>query len=384
MANAFSTPSFELIKTKDIYVAASPISLKFKGTQIAFLSITNSLGSTLIKPKIKEGFLNFEFPKTFTTKSGLCTWNLIYNQKIYKKGTLTIIPNFRDGVKIASFLGPRSISAGGTDFSMFVVSPTDIYDNPVLDSTIISNTYQFGSSIEESAVKVKNGISWQNIFSPTKTGRILITASYLEHKSKEMTTIVYPALPEEFKIYYTRNHPYADGNQVISFSTDIIRDEFQNIISDGTLVTFSIINSKGMRLETMGTTINGKATGQLLHPDKAEKWMVTAYILGAAKSESINLEFKPAVKDFNITFSEDGRKIALENIQSFMGQYIPDGLIITLRLLDKNGIVITTKKTSTRLGEAKFELPLDFHPNGTYDLSIETAGIFKKQKLILK
>ncbi|WP_425236467.1 hypothetical protein [Ulvibacterium sp.] len=384
--NTHHPVSYERIPLKSVFSAGDNIEVRFKGnvTDSTHLVLSNTWGSTVLSPTWKDTELTFRFPKAFQQRAGSCHWALVYNGTIYDKGEISIRPNPAKGTLMESYLGPQSIIAGKTDFSMFVTSPTDIYDNPLSDSTEITYNYHYGDIVQSSPVLSRNLIAWKNIHSTEKSGRILVTASCNDSHSKELSTLVNPANPIDFQIAYERTHPYADGNQIITFSTDVIQDEFGNIESDGTLVSFSITNTKGMVLQTAGTTINGVAEARLLHPTEAETWKVTAYITGAAKSNTITLDFEAALKDFKLSLSENGRILKIEEMQSFMGQWIPDGMPITLRLEDENKALFDSKRTTSRLGKAQFTMSEDFYPNGSYTITIEAAGMIKRKNVLLK
>lgn len=384
--NALHPISYERMPLKSVFSAGDSIQVQFKGnaTYHAHLVVSNAFGSVVLKPVVKDTKLTFGFPKAFRQKAGICHWTLVHDEIIYDEGEISILPNPQKGTLMESYLGPQSIIAGKTDFSMFVVSPTDIYDNPLSDSTEIEYSYQFKDTVQQTSVRLKNLMGWKKIYSTEKSGRILVTASCNDSHSKELTTQVHPANPMDLQIAYERTHRYADGNQIITFSTDAIQGEFGNIVSDGTLVSFSVANTKGMLLQTTGTTINGVAEARLLHPTEAETWKVTAYITGAAKSNTITLDFEAALKDFKLSFSENGRTLNIEKMQSFMGQWIPDGMPITLKIEDENKALFDIKRTTSRLGKAQFTLSEDFYPKGSYIITIEAAGMIKRKNVLLK
>ena len=379
-------PSFEKLPFETEVVAGSTIQIKYRTNAAAptYLILNNAYGGTLVEPTYEENVSTFAFPTEFSQRSGVCHWTLVSNGMSRDRGRIAIQPNSQKGTSIESYLGPGSISAGNAAYTMFVVSPTDIYDNPLADNTEIALTYQFENTIQTIPVKLHDLIGWENIHSTEKSGRILVTASCNGAKSKESTTLVYPSLPTNFNINYTRNHQFADGNQIIRFTTDVIKDKFGNVVSDGTLVSFSILNKEGMRLKTTGTTINGVAIADLLHPTKEENWEVTSFITGTAKSNTIIVHFEAAVKNYNITFSPNGRKIKIDDIASFMGQWVPDGIPITIEIKDSKGISLNIKRTTSKSGSAKFTLPADYYPKGSYQLQIEIAGIIKTKNLHLQ
>lgn len=385
-ARSTEVVSFQAINAKSTYIAGETIVIHFRGSAaiLPYLRINNAFGSAILQPTTEDNQLSFYLPKTFTEKSGVCTWQLVYENSRYANGELSILPHPKRNVKIESYLGPPSIIAGAVDYTMLVTAPVDIYDNPLVDSTKITVKKQYNTTVEEATVLLKNGVAWKNIYSTKNSGRLLIAATADQTNSKELTAIVSPANATDFKIEYHSNHNYADGNQVITFLTDVIKDEFKNTVSDGTLVSFVITNAKGMRLQTSGTTINGIAEGRLLHPDEADKWTVRAYVTGAAQSNTITLDFEPALKDYRLTYSSDGRTISISQMHSFMGQMIPDGIPITLEIKSKKGILLDTLRTTSRLGGAKFVISKDFYPNAAYELTIRAAGIVKTKTVQLQ
>lgn len=379
-------PTFEILPFETEVVAGSTIQIKYRTNAAVptYLILNNAYGSSLLEPTREENPATFTFPKEFSQRSGVCHWTMVSNGTARGTGRIVIRPNSQKGTLIESYLGPRSISAGKAAYAMFVVSPTDTYDNPLADNTEIALSYQFENTIQTTPVKLHDLIGWKNIHSTEKSGRILVTASCNDAKSKESTALVYPTLPTNFKIDYTRNHRFADGNQIIRFTTDVIKDKFGNVVSDGTLVSFRALNTEGMRLQTTGTTINGVAIADLLHPTKEENWEVTSFITGTAKSNTIIVHFEAAVKNYNTTFSPDGRTIKIDDITSFMGQWVPDGIPITIEIKSSQGISLNIKRATSKSGSAEFILPADYYPKGNYQLQIEIAGIIKTKNVYLQ
>ncbi|MBQ4914675.1 hypothetical protein J8L85_09535 [Maribacter sp. MMG018] len=371
---------------KKLNVAGDPIQLKFKDAtnELAALIIENSLGTTVLKATKEENMFIFDVPKHITQKAGLCHWTLTENAQIKAKGSFNILPNPNNGTYIESYLGPRSITAVTSDFSMHVIAPTDAYDNPLSDGTKITSTYQFKDNISSNSITMKDLMGWKNIYAPQQAGRILVTATCNESNSKELTSIVYPGNAVDFTITYARNHDYADGNQTITFSSDIIKDVYGNVVSDGTLVNFVANNHKNIRLTANGTTLNGIAKARFIHPYEATEWKVKAYVTGAAQSKPISVSFIAAIKDYQITLTNDQRSISVENIQSFMDQIVPDGVPISMKLNDRQGEFVALLKETSRLGKAKFELSTEFYDAGEYSIETVVAGIVKKQDITLK
>ena len=130
---------------------------------------------------------------------------------------------------IESYLGPPSILAGGNQYSMLITIPTDDLDNPLKDFTKILIKRQFLAEEQEEGIYMKNLIGFQNIFSPIKSGRMLISSYVNGLDSKEFSLNIMPATAISFEIAAERNHEYADGNQIVTFSTTKIIDSYNNM-----------------------------------------------------------------------------------------------------------------------------------------------------------
>ena len=369
-----SNLQLETLQTE--FVSGDTVRLVFGNAEVNNISLycSNSYGSIVIQSKKENDKISFTIPDHISKKSGTLNWQIIGNSNPLR-GTLFIKP--QPSIKSTeSYIGPPSIEAGGTDYSMLVVIPTDKYDNPLIDSTKVEVKHQFLQNEVVDDVFTKHGIAYKNIYSYEKNGRILLSSTCLGLNSKEYDISIMPAIPTEFTITANRIHEYADGNQITTFKTSQIRDRYDNIVSDGTFVTFFITDQNGNKTTTSGSTINGIATAKMLHPDRKSKWRVKAYIEGMANSNSISLVYKQAVSDFEVEFSENNRIISVGPLQSFMNQRVPDGLEVTLKVYRNNTLDAELLERSY-LGYASFKLNPDRYPNGNYSLIIETAGLTK-------
>lgn len=377
------TSEYRLLTSQNVFEAGHTIILRFstKDSTKPLLYCSNSYGSTLVKATLKNNVLQYNMPLNITKKKGLVDWRLLNdNASIFGQFNIVAI---QEASTMETYIGPPSIEAGGTDFSMLVVIPTDSLDNPLAENTLVSAKHQFLTLEKSETISVKNLIGYKNLYSKKESGRMLVSSESLGKNSKEFTINVMPAIPTDFIISVKRPHDYADGNQITSFSTSIIKDKYENIVSDGTFVTFYITNSKGNILKTTGTTINGIATSRIINPDYKDRWSIKAYIEGMAESNTLAVEYKQAIKDFNVVFYKNNRGIKVGPLQSFMKQMIPDGLQVKLLIYKNNSLLKTETKTAFN-GYVAFDLKPGVFEDGDYDFKIQTAGIekeFKNKKL---
>lgn len=371
----------KLIATQTEFEVGQPVVLRFSTSNDVPLDLycSNSYGSTVISSSLKNNTLEFIIPESITKKIGAVNWTLL-NENKSLSGQLHILPK-PEVATMETYIGPPSIEAGGKDYTTLVVIPTDSLDNPVPTHTLVDAKFQFLDSEESFDIFTKNLIAYRNIYSKRKSGRMLVSSESIGINSKEYTINVMPSIPTDFKISATRPHDYADGNQVTTFWTTIIKDDQNNVVSDGTFVTFFIKNNKGHVLKTTGTTIDGIANSKIIHPDFADKWSIKAYVDGMSESNSISISYKQVIKDFDVNFSEHNRRIEIGPLQSFMDQMIPDGLHIKLKIYHNNTLVNSLTKTSFN-GYTSFKLKPAIYENGDYNFSVETAGLSKEFKSI--
>jgi len=368
----------QLISTKSQYVAGSKIVLRFSSLEknSPVLYCSTNYGSTLLKAKIvTSGIISYEIPLYISNKSGTINWNLS-NKGSLISGVLNITP--KTTVKsMETYLGPPSIEAGGRDFTMIVVIPTDSLDNPLKPNTPVLVKQQFLANEISTQIKTDQLIAFKNIYSPNSSGRMILSSESFGENSKEYDVNIVPAIPTNFTISAKRNHKYADGNQITSLSTSIIKDSLGNIVSDGTYVDFFIRTKNQTILKTSGTTIQGIATAKMIHPDQEAQWTVKAYVEGISESNLIHIKYTQVITDYDVLFSEENRTLTVGPLKSFMDQMIPDGLLVQLTVLKgdkKKGIITKTSKD----GFVKFKLAPGIYKKDIYNFKIQTAGITKK------
>ena len=365
-------------------VAGKPIEFKFYSkseSEKPQLFIVHSYGKTLLESTFEKGNYIFKIPKNYVQKTGVVSWFLINGNEKGTNGTFEIVPNDQTETIIENYLGPRTILAGGKEFTMMVTVPTDNFDNPKNENTNVILKYQFLQNVTNLNLKTKDFIAWYDIYSPTKSGKLLVSSQCDTIVTKEIETEIYPNIATNFTIYFTRNHEFADGNQITTYTTSIIKDEFENTVSDGTLVSFIIRTKADLVLKTFGTTINGIATAKILHPDHPDIYTVKGFVTGIAESNPIVIDYKPILATFKYIFSDTNRTMTVGPIKSFMNQLVPDGIKVVVKVYHNDKLTATLQEDSSK-GLAKFTFPKDFYTEKTYRFEISTLGVTQKTKTL--
>ncbi|MCD8414965.1 hypothetical protein LNI90_05540 [Tenacibaculum dicentrarchi] len=370
-----------LLSKEKQFIAGDTILLKFNANSAKKYQMycSNSYGSTLLNSEIINNKIIFKIPPYLSNKSGILNWKIIKNNI---SGQFKIVPK-QQPVSLETYLGPPSIEAGGTDYTMLVVIPTDDLDNPLKKGTIVKVKHQFLKSERKTKVLTNNLIAFKNINSPLKSGRMIITSESLNLNSKEYDVNIMPAIGTNFKLFFKRNHKYADGNQITTFYTSIIKDKNRNVISDGSFVDFFITNKKGNMLKTSGTTINGIAYAKMIHPEFEDNWKVKAYINGISESDILKINYKKIIDKFDVNFSDNNRTVKVGPLKSFMNQMIPDGLKVKLAIYKDEKLLNDIIKKS-KDGFVYFNLNSNIYKNGNYTIKITAAAVtdtFQAKKL---
>ena len=371
----------KLINKNSIYKVGDKINLEFSSVSKKNLQlyVSNSYGSSVLKPIVSDNTYKFIVPEYLSNIRGILNWKLVGGKNI-KNGKITINPQDKPTL-METYLGPPSIISGGKDFSMLVIIPTDSLDNPLKDSTTVFIKTQFLKSENIVLEKTENLFAYKNIFSPNKSGRMIISSEAKGLNSNEFDVNIRPNNALNFTINYERNHDYADGNQIITFTTSVIKDKFDNIVSDGTYVLFYIKNKEGNIIRTSGSTINGIAKGILVHPEKKEEWQIKAYIIGFSESNILKVSFKQVMREINVVFDNNNRTLKVGPLKSFFNQMIPDGLRVKLTI-KKDNIQLNEIVKTSKSGYVTFMLDENLYPNGNYDVIISSAGISKSFELL--
>lgn len=352
--------------------AGKSLSLNFDTPENCNLFINHSYGKTILTGQRIGKKITFKIPDVYTKKTGNISWFLINQGKIIQKGNTEIYPSSISKNPLEAYLGPPSTLVGAPHFVMFVTIPADIYDNPMPENTNVVYQNQFLDKIENKTIRTKNLIAWHNIFAPTKSGKIFLSASTFSKSTKEFEAIIYPNVPTNFVINYTRPHSFADGNQITTLSTSTIKDKFGNIVSDATQVNFIITTSKGIQHSTQGITLNGVANTQILHPDHKEIYSIKAYVNGMAESNKISIAYKNITAVVPYSFTKN-RELTIGPIKSYMHQLVPDGITVIVKVYREDKLISEIKENTLK-GIAHFNFPEEEFQADQYRFEISVLG----------
>ena len=340
------------------------------GTSINLIALT-SYGPKIYPIVIRSGLAHYTFTSKDTQQSGQVTLIAVAGDA---RGSADIVLQPGDPVEpVTPLIGGRSIIADGAHWSMVVGVPFDVFGNPVADGTPIRiQALHPGDHLEEKQVEVSHGLGWMKVFSGTQAGRTIISIQAGGAHGPEGDLSEVPGWPVDFSINPPPAQLPADGRQLITLSTSILRDKYNNILPDGTLVTFQVESSLGDRRVIPTFTIGGVAEAPLQAANQPEILNVWATLYGV-ESPHLQIGFTPgpAVGTFPLAASIDAQNqsIILQAgpLLGALGQYVPDGTVVLFRLTDQTGQYEWLSGVASD-GHAQAELRLSSLVAGNYPI----------------
>lgn len=376
ICNSYSqnnTLKVNTVQVKKEYTAGEDIELvfKFKNGNSTPLYIENSYGNTLIPPANRSNTSVYKLPPFISQKKGWNYWEITQNNHV-TKGSFYIKPQPKIK-QIETYLGPPSLLTGNNEYARLVVMPLDSFDNPAQKETPINILEDFRNNIYNTTIYSEGIIGYKLIDTEKKSGRKFLSVICQNTSAKELSLEILPNYPTNFNIEIINTHAYADGNQTIVFKTSVIKDIYDNIVANGTLVNFMVTNNLNQTFYTYGSTINGIATANIVHPNSKQTWNIKGFVNEICESNIIKFSFLNAVTEFDLDFDSKEKTLKIGPVKSYMNQFIPDGLPIKLDILTNNQ-VIKTLMGETEKGVCFFYLNNQIPLLKTYTLKISLAN----------
>lgn len=376
-----SQGSFRIENIVDTMASADPRVVRFStydSVQEANLQLvlSSTYGTIALSPETTSWDYHFSIPAAFNKNAGKVSYTFIQDQKILQEGSYQILADTTKLGTLETHLGPRSIVANERDYTMLVSIPTDTLDNMLPDGTLVTLKSHFKNTTAATTHPLRSGIAWKRIFAPLQSGRMSTASTLKNASSRELVVDIFPDVAQDFSITASSHHNYADGNELITFQTSQITDAHGNIMTDGTLITFYIKSNLGDYWQTQASTVNGYAFAKALHPQSPSQWKITAAITGIAQSEEIAVTFEPIIEHIPITI-ETSRSITVGPLTSYLGQWVQEGIAVSLEI---DGVLYTEQ---TKKGSVTFNLKPEDHPSRTYPIIIRALGIENTQQLVL-
>jgi hypothetical protein len=334
--------------------------------QAATLTMINSYGPRVYRSSFAGGTARFLISGDDTRQSGMATLIASAGGAL-GRSSLTIEPDAPVD-PIVPLVGPRSITSDGEHWTMAVSVPFDRFGNPVADGTAVNmRALHPGDQLEIQDTQTRNLVAWSRIYSRTRAGRTTVSMTAAGKHGPDANFMEVPSWPVPFSLTASPANLPADGRQLVTIRSDVIRDQYGNPMLDGTLVTFVVDTPQGQPRFIPAYTIDGVAKAQLQAPSEPGTLSVRAEIYDA-ESRPLEVSFAdgPAINTFPVKANVDAAGQAIELIAGPMlgalQQFIPDGTAVEFLLIDASGQHTSVESVSeggyARVVVRMAELPL--------------------------
>ncbi len=368
------------IETKNEIEAGELIRLNINSTTSSqlYLILTNRLGTSILE----INNLNFTLPIIYSETSGVLWLELFTHHKLLDSKKIKINPK-EAILDITSFIGPKSIITTQKEPCMLISIPVDTFDNPVKDKSIaVHKMLRPNNQLERYEIKTEHLISHHTFYAQEKTGKTLIGIRCDKANSIEKYVDEEPGWPHLISLQKEKNTLIADGKHYSTIRTNIIKDKIGNIVMDGTIVTFLLIDQENRQSQYSSSTIDGIAKIQFKHPTISSKYEIKVFS-GNAISDPIYLQFESNINEFPIQYKNNSKSILIGPITTYLDQFIPDGSEIKITIIQNNK-TIYEKINQTDKGKFRLELDELFISNNKINIEVSYSDINIRKNLILE
>lgn len=333
------------------------------------LTAQASYGLQIYFAKFSGGQATVTLPASATQNSGLVTLTALAGSA-QSSANLTLLPG-PPVEPLTPLVGARSIIADGQHWSMTVVVPFDSFGNPIADGTPLEIQAQHpDGQLETQTIQVAHLLAWARIYSHTQAGPTLITAQANGAHGPESTLLEVPGWPTNLSLSAQPPTLPADGRQLMTLTTGVLRDKFGNILPDGTLVTFIAETAHAEQRIIPTYTLAGVATAPLQAAAEPGVVQVWASVYGV-KSDPLQVAFTPgpAVGTFpvkvQVLAADRALQVTAGPVLGPLAQYVPDGTTVLFHITDASAISQWVS-TTTSNGFATVEVRLAALTAGQY------------------
>jgi hypothetical protein len=341
------------------------------------LAAQGSYGMRVYKGVFAKGRALITLPGEHTRQTGLIT--LIARAGTARgEGQVEIRPN-PPADPVQPIVGPRSVAADGDHETMALAVPFDDYGNPVADGTPLTlRILHPGDQLEQQTLTVTHLLAWGWVNSRTRAGRAVVSAAVGDAHGPDTTFEEVPTWPASFGLSASPLNLPADGRQLLTLRTDLIRDRFGNPMIDGTLVTFVVEVAGSEPRFVPAYTVDGAAEAQLQAPTEPGTVTVRATLYGV-ESRPLTLSFAagPAVGTIVVKAQVNARDgfvtLTAGPLLAALGQFVPDGTSVQFTLVGPDGAQQQLTALS-ETGRASLELRLSELPPGSYSVAVSAGA----------
>ena len=274
--------------------------------------------------------------------------------------------------KIEAYAGPKTVFATDVQKSMIVAIPRDRYGNAMETRALadFSAQHENGTKIQHQSAS-NNLINYMIIPNLKTSGKILIGGTSGEAFIPEQEIKIESGAPFQVDFEVEKIYPYADERQNVHIKTGIVKDAANEMVADGSMLTFIVQDQTGKQSMYQGFTVSGIANIYLQNPAAPTQWSIRIEEDKAPNPKVLTLNFSTNVNEIPFRIEEQVLKVG--PIKGALNQLIPDGSILQLEG-NCNGYSIF-KKVETEFGMAN--IPVKEICDKTFKGTLQIQGFSK-------
>jgi len=265
----------------------------FHGTAISVV-LDNGLTVKTYRARIGQ---KIELPESDFLVAGVYNLLVKWKDKIIGRRTFNLLPEkIVDPLEV--YVGPVSIVTGGKQKSMVAIVPSDKYDNPILDSVSVEVIIS-GARENIITTTTSNLYASTTLQSTDNVSDILLGSSLRRAAASEQVINQVPDWSTGYDIYVADYHPYADNRKYTRIKTSTLRDNYNNIVADGTIVTFQATEEGKIVSVYNAITIDGIASAYMRNPAKETTWIVSSHVGQGSASNKLSIDYQSILNRIN-------------------------------------------------------------------------------------
>ena len=274
--------------------------------------------------------------------------------------------------KIEAYAGPKTVFATDAQKSMIIALPRDRYGNAMETGSLadFSAQHENGTKIQHQS-ESNNLINYMIIPNLKTSGKILIGGTSGKAFIPEQEIKIESGVPYQVDFYVEKIYPYADERQNVHIKTGVVKDVANEMVADGSMLTFIIQDQSGKQSMYQGFTVSGIANIYLQNPAAPTQWNLRIEEDKAPNPKLLTLNFSANVNEIPSRIEEQILKVG--PIKGALNQLIPDGSILILEG-NCNGQTIF-KKVETEFGMVN--IPLNEICEKTFKGTLQIQGFSK-------
>lgn len=342
------------VAVPDDHAAGDPLRIEITGAHPeidqAVVVLTTTAGTRSFDASLDDGTGSVDLTSAGTAAGIADIWVVAGRDEVWS--SIDVIAG-APVEPLVPFVGPKSIVADGEDHAMVVVLASDRFGSPVrARSEIGLSALRHTGATETGGVEVTGLVAWQRLFSGTVSGRTAVSTAIGGVQGPVADLDEVAGRPAEIVLNAPEGGPLlADGRRLHRIQTGQLRDRFDNLVTDGTVVEFRMDTVDGRRTSS-APTVDGRAEVWIEAPAAPGVVQVVASSSGTA-SEPLDVEYRPAVERIpaRVSTTETGAVVEIGPVGLVDGGWIPDGTRVDLTMPGQR-----TVGGSTVDGRVTFEL----------------------------